>query len=187
MLLWQLPLLSVILADPHQAVLTKIPVTKVSTVVTAVLTKIRQKRAVFDVLPTTFRQDRKCQSSKLEQKAKPSFESQKSDSQGKICFKDKIGKGWRVLKRLTTFMEKRRKDEATSRKAVKNILRRRIVSFEKQALKQKLIEDHELQKTEAGKDMKRILSQKATKKKVSLVKDLILGGLTVLELFLRTG
>ena len=186
MLLWQLPLLSVILADPHQAVLTKIPVTKVSNVVTAVLTKIRQKRAVFDVLPTAVRQDRKCRSSKLEQKAKPSFESQKSDSQGKICSKDNVGKGWRVLKRLTTFMEKRRKDEATSRKAVKNILRRRF-AFEKQALKQKLIKDHELQKTEAGKDMKRILSKKATKKKVSLVKDLILGGLTVLELFLRTG
>ena len=83
-------------------------------------------------------------------------------------------------------MEKRRKDEATSRKAVKNILRRRF-AFEKQALKEKLIEDHELQKTEAEKHMKRILSKKATKKKVSSLKDLILGGLTVLELFLRTG
>ena len=100
-----------------------------------------------------------------------------------LISKDNVGKGWRVLKRLTTFMEKRRKDEATSRKAVKNILRRRIVSFEQQALKQKLIEVRELQKTEAGKD----ISKKATKKKVSLVKDLILGGLTVLELFLRTG
>ena len=177
MLFWHLPLLSVILADPHHAVLTK----------------IRQKRAVFDVLPT-IRPDRKCRS-KSEQKTNKAGASEEDKvnpeseggGKGRICAKDKVGRGRHVLKRMAAFMERRRKEAARSSKEIKNILRRMV--FE-QALKKKSRrqEKHELKEDEvqASVNLKQI-PKKATKKKAPLVKDLILGGLNVLELFLRIG
>ena len=155
MLFWQLPLLSLILADPHQAVLTK----------------TRQKRAVFDVLPT-FRPDRRSQS-KAEQATIKAFESEPEE---------KTGRGRHLLKRrMEALLERRR--IAGERKAIKNILRRMV--FE-QALEKKSQRQEKHGLKEASVNMKQI-PKKATKKKVSLVKDLILGGLNVLELFLRIG
>ena len=180
MLFWQLPLLSVILANPHQA---------------KVVTRIRQKRAVFDVLPTLTRPDRKCRS-KSEQKTNKaaglSEDRLESKSEGRICWKDKVGRSSRrVLKRIqTTFMERRSggKEVGRSRKEMKNILRRLV--FKQAALKKKSQrqEKHDLKEVqpEISVNMKQI-PKKTTKKKVSLVKDLILGGLNVLELFLRIG
>ena len=177
MLLWQIPLLSLILADPHQA---------------KVVTKIRQKRAVFDVLPT-FRPDRKCRS-KSEQKTNKvglSEDRPESESEGRICWKDKVGRSSRrVLKRIqAAFMERRRRGEGgRSRKEIKDILRRMV--FEQAALKKKSRRqekpDLKEDQPEASVIMKQI-PKKTTKKKVSLVKDIILGGLNVLELFLRIG
>ena len=80
------------------------------------------------------------------------------------------------------------KEVGRSRKEMKNILRRMV--FKQAALKKKTRrqEKHDLKEdqTEALVDVKQI-PKKATKKKVSLVKDIILGGLNVLELFLRIG
>ena len=157
MLFWQLPLLSLILADPHQAVLTK----------------TRQKRAVFDVLPT-FRPDRRSRSKAEQASIKTSlFESEPEE---------KVGRGRHLLKRrMEALLERRR--IAGERKAIKNILRRMV--FE-QALEKKSQRQEKHGLKEASENMKQI-PEKATKKKVSLVKDLILGGLNVLELFLRIG
>ena len=177
MLFWHLPLLSVILADPHHQVLTK----------------IRQKRAVFDVLPTIW-PDRKCRS-KSEQKSNKAGVSEEDkvdteserEGKGRICAKDKVGRGRHVLKRMAAFMERRRKEAARSSKEIKNILRRMVLE---QALKKKSRrqEKHELKEdqAQASVTLKKI-PNKAAKKKAPLVKDLILGGLNVLELFLRIG
>ena len=87
-------------------------------------------------------------------------------------------------------MERRsgRKEVGRSRKEMKNILRRMV--FKQAALKKKTRRQkkHDLKEdqTEASVDVKQI-PKKATKKKVSFVKDIILGGLNVLELFLRIG
>ena len=172
MLFWHLPLISVILADPHHAVLIK----------------IRHKRAVFDVLPT-IRPDRKCRSKTnkagvSEDKVNPESER---EGKGRICPPDKVGRGRHVLKRMAAFMERRRKEAARSSKEIKNILRRMV--FE-QALKKKSQhqEKHELKEDEAQPSVNlKPITKKTTKKKAPLVKDLILGGLNVLELFLRIG
>ena len=161
MLFWQLPLLSLILADPHQAVLTK----------------TRQKRAVFDVLPT-FRPDRRSRSKAEQASIKTSlFESEPEE---------KVGRGRHLLKRrMEALLERRR--IAGERKAIKNILRRMV--FE-QALKKKSRrqEKHELKEDQAQASVNsKQIPKKTTKKKAPLVKDLILGGLNVLELFLRIG
>ena len=160
MLFWQLPLLSVILINPHQGVLTK----------------IREKRAVFDVLPT-FRPDRKCRS-KMEQKTKESPSEEKPEGRSRICSQDRAGRGRHVLKRMAAFMERRR-----SSKEIKNILRRMV--FE-QTLKTNSGHQEKQVLMEAPKDMKEI-PEKVIEKKVSFAEDLVLGGLSVLELFLRIG
>ena len=158
MLFWQLPLLSVILADPHQAVLTR----------------TRQKRAVFDVLPT-FRKirsksdDKTSKTGLFEDKVYPRLESE-------------VGHGGRhVLKRMAALLERRK--IAGERKAIKNILRRMV--FE-QALEKKSQRQEKHGLNEASVNVKQI-PEKATKEKDSLVKDLILGSLNVLQLFLRIG
>ena len=150
-----LPLLSVVLADSHHQ---------------TVFTKIREKRAVFDVLPT-FRPD-----ITMELKTKACLSEVKpAEGKGRIC----SGRGRQVLKRTG-----RRKEEGGMRsKAMRNILSRMIF---KQALKTKSRRQEKQYLKEDSKDRNKI-PQKMTRKKVSSVKDMILGGLTVLELLLRIG
>ena len=143
MLFWLLLLLSVVLADSHHE---------------TVLTKIREKRAVFDVLPT-FRPDRTME---LKTKDKPAEGKGRKDRQ--------------VLKRTASFKEGRRKEERRMRrKEMRKIFRRMVF---KQALKTK----SQRQEKQCLKE-----DSKKMKKKVSSVKDLIFGAFTALELFLRIG
>ena len=135
MLFWQLPLLSVILVDPHQAVLTK----------------IREKRSVFDVLPT-LRPDRKCRS-KMEEKTKAGLSEEKPEGRVRICSKDRAGRGRHVLKRMAAFMERRRKEGTMSSKEIKIILRRMVFEH---ALKTKSRHQEKQDLKEASKDMKQI-------------------------------
>ena len=152
MLFWHLPLLSVVLADFHHE---------------TVFTKIREKRAVFDVLPT-FRPDRM-----MELKTKTALSEVKpGEGKARIC----SGRGRQVLKRMAAIMGGNRKEEEEMRrKEMRKILRRMVF---KQALK-----------TKSQRQEKQCLKEdsKKMKKKVSSVKDLIFGAFTALELFLRIG
>ena len=126
------------------------------------LTKIREKRAVFDVLPT-FRPDR-------------TMELKTKDKPAPLAAEGKGRKGRHVLKRTASFKEGRRKEERRMRrKEIRKILRKMVF---KQALK-----------TKSQRQEKQCLKEdsKKMKKKVSSVKDLIFGAFTALELFLRIG
>ena len=158
MLFWLLLLLSVVLADSHHE---------------TVLTKIREKRAVFDVLPT-FRPDRL-----MELKTKTALSEVKpGEGKARIC----SGRGRQVLKRMAAFMGgKRKEEEGMRRKEMRKILRRMVF---KQALK---TESRRLEKLYLKEDSKETKKKrpKKMKKKVSSVKDPIFGALTAL--FLRIG
>ena len=147
MLFWLLLLLSVVLADSHHE---------------TVLTKIREKRAVFDTLPT--------RTMELKTKDKP------AEGKGR--------KGRHVLKRTASFKEGRRKEERRMRrKEIRKILRKMVF---KQALKTNSRRQEKQYLKEDSKETKKKRPKKM-KKKVSSVKDLIFGAFTALELFLRIG
>ena len=157
MLFWQLPLLPMILAAPHQAVLAT----------------TRQKRAVFDVLPT-FRPAIKSRSKSDEETSRTGLFEDKVYPK----LESEVGSGRQVLKGIPALLERRRVGGERRNKAIKNILRRMV--FE-QALEKMSRRQDRLGLKEANMEVKEISG------KVSLVKYLILGGLNILELFLRMG
>ena len=119
MLFWLLLLLSVVLADSHHE---------------TVLTKIREKRAVFDTLPT--------RTMELKTKDKPAEGKGRKDRQ--------------VLKRTASFKEGRRKEERRMRrKEMRKILRRMVF---KQALKTKSQRQEKQCLKEDSKKMKKKVS-----------------------------
>ena len=152
----------------HHLLLLPLPLVLANSHHQTVFTKIREKRAVFDVLPT-FRPD-----ITMELKTKACLSEVKpAEGKGRIC----SGRGRQVLKRTG-----RRKGEGGMRsKSIRNILSRMIF---KQALKTKSRRQEKQYLKEDSKETKKKRPKKM-KKKVSSVKDLIFGALTAL--FLRIG
>ena len=201
MLFWQLPLLSVVFSNPHQTVVTnkerqnnnnnsnnssssnKIPHQNVVT-----NNKERQKRAVFDMIPT-LKQDRRCRTkttaaaASSEERTKttaaaPSEERMKFESDGKICPGDKIGRRRSILKRTKAAVEKRKLASGNS-KEMKKLLRK--IFLEKTVAKKEkkyALRAHEKSTKE---------NQKKSKSKIS-VKDLIMRGMpSVVGILLKIG
>ena len=197
MLFWQLPLLSVVFSNPHQTVVTNKERQNNNNnsnsnnnphqnVVTN--NKERQKRAVFDMIPT-LKQDRRCRTKNTaaatpsEERTKtklaaPSEERMKFESDGKICPGDKIGRRRSILK-ITKAVVERRKLAPGNNKGMKKLLRKIF-----------------LKKTVAKKEKKYALrahekitkeNQKKAKSKMS-VKDLIMRGMpSVVGILLKIG
>ena len=145
MLFWQLPLLSVVFSNPHQTVVTNKERQNDNNNINSssnsnnphqnVVTnnKERQKRAVFDMIPT-LKQDRRCRTkttaaaASSEERTKttaaaPSEERMKFELDGKICPGDKIGRRRSILKRTKAAVE-RRKLALGNNKEMKKLLRK---------------------------------------------------------------
>ena len=205
MLFWQLPLLSVVFSNPHQTVVTNKERQNNNdnnnnnsnssnnnphqSVVTN--NKERQRRAVFDMIPT-LKQDKRCRTKTTAAKAAaassegrtkitaaaPSEERMKFESDGKFCPGDKIGRRRSILKRTKAAVG-RRKLALGNNIEMKKLLRK--IFLEKAVAKK--------EKKYAFRAHEKIAkeNQKKSKSKMS-VKDLIMRGMpSVVQILLRIG